>query len=91
MAQDNEKQSAAKKQETSQQRRSARANQDQYSGQEGTNPTGNQDQFSVDDVKGQYGSSRDEPGSFDSEELYHKSFPHRSSPPRGQKQKRTDS
>lgn len=91
MAQNNEKQSATKKQDVLQQRRTTRANQDQYSGQEGTNPTGNQDQFSIDDVKGQYGSSRDEPGSFDSEELYHKTSSRRSSSPRGQKQKRTDS
>jgi hypothetical protein len=90
MAQNDEKQCVHKKQDTLQQRQSARANQDQDSGQEGTNPTGNQDQFSVDDIKGQYGSSRDQPGSFDSEELYHKVPSHRSSSPRGQKQKRTD-
>lgn len=91
MAQNDKRQSTPKKQDTSQQCRSSRTNQDEYSGQEGINPSGNQDQFSIDDVEGQYGSSRDQPGPFDSEELYHKTSSRRSSLPRSQKQKRTDS
>jgi hypothetical protein len=87
MARNDEKQSTSKKQDMLQLHRSSRTTQDQYSGQEGTNPSGNQDQFSVDDIDGQYGSSRDQPGPFDSEELYHKTSSQQSSSPHGQKQK----
>jgi hypothetical protein len=91
MAQNDEQQSASKRQNTLHQRRSARTSQDQYGGQEGTNPSGNQDQFHIDDVAGQYGSSRDQPGPFNSEELYHKAPSRRPGSPRGRKQKRTES
>lgn len=97
MARNDEQQSAPKKQDTLQERRSSRASQDQYSGQEGTNPSGNQDQFNIDGVEGQYGSSRDQPGPFNSEELYKSSSQQSGSshkrPQQAEKQerKRTDS
>jgi hypothetical protein len=51
MAQNDKQQSASKRQNTLHQRRSARTSQDQYGGQEGTNPSGNQDQFNIDELR----------------------------------------
>jgi hypothetical protein len=96
MARDSRKQSNPKEQKTLPQRQSPYTNQDQHSGQEGTNPSGNQDQFNIDGIKGQYGSSRDQPGPFDSEELYktssRKSSSSQSQKPSGKhERKRTNS